>query len=153
MAKLYNFLVEHAKFPFPHTGELRTAGTTDISDFEVGLLERDWKAEHAVRDETLVQKLCHTLKNILGDTPLAADAENYLLASFSPNIQFDERGREDRAWSRNPNEAHVSFSKNSGSSFEAERFGLTLGAESVVARQGVLRRRGQVLVGIWSIYL
>ena len=58
------------------------------------MLEREWKAVHAVRDDTLVQKLCQALEDILGATALAAGAENYLLASFSPQLQVDERGRE-----------------------------------------------------------
>ncbi|KAF8227898.1 hypothetical protein L208DRAFT_1067652, partial [Tricholoma matsutake] len=103
--KLHDFLVEHTKFPFPPPNEDRTAGTTDISKFEVALLEREWKAGHAMRDDALVQKLCQTLKDILGDAPLAAGAENYLLASFSPQLQVDERGREDRTWATNPSEA------------------------------------------------
>ncbi|KAM6493291.1 hypothetical protein JOM56_011425 [Amanita muscaria] len=103
--KLQDFLVEHAKFPFPHPDELRTADTTDISEFEAGLLEREWKATHAVRDDSLVQKLCHSLESILGDTPLAAGSEKYLLASFSPLLQVDEFGREDGEWDMNPSEA------------------------------------------------
>ena len=105
--KLHDFLVEHAKFPFPPPNEDRTARTTDISQFEVALLEREWKAGHAVRDDTLVQKLCQTLKDILGDTPSAAGAENYLLASFSPQLQVDECGRENEEWDMNPSEAQV----------------------------------------------
>jgi hypothetical protein len=108
MSKLHDFLLEHAKFPFPDVEDDRSVGTTDISEIEVGLLG-EWKANHAVRDDTLVQKLCHTLKDILDETLLAADAESYLLASFLPKIQFDERGHEDRKWSTNPSEAHVSF--------------------------------------------
>jgi hypothetical protein len=101
MSKLHDFLLQHAKFPLPHPDEDRSVGTTDISEIEVGLLEREWKANHAVRDDTLVQKLCHTLKNILGESLLAADAESYLLASFWPKIQVDERGCEDKRWSTN----------------------------------------------------
>jgi hypothetical protein len=85
MAKLYDFLLQHAKFPFP-LHELRTPDTTDISDFEVGLLEKEWKAKYAIRDAALVRKLCDTLQNILGDTVLAADIENRLLADFSPQL-------------------------------------------------------------------
>jgi hypothetical protein len=107
--KLHDFLVEHAIFPFPHPNEDRTTGTTDVSQFEVGLLEREWKAGHAVRDDTLVQKLCQTLKDILGDTPLAVGTENYFLASFSPLLQVDERGREDEEWDMNPSKAQVSI--------------------------------------------
>ena len=107
--KLHDFLVEHAMFPFPHPSEDRTAGTTDVSQFEVAMLEREWKAGHAVRDDTLVQKLCQALEDILGDTPLAAGAENYLLASFSPQLRVDERGRENEEWNTNPSEAQVSI--------------------------------------------
>ena len=56
--------------------------------------EREWEAGHTVRDDTFVQKFCQTP---LGNTPLAAGAENFLLASFSPQLQqIDERGREDK---------------------------------------------------------
>jgi hypothetical protein len=44
MSKLHDFLLEHAKFPFPHPDEGRSAGTTDISGIEVELLEGEWKA-------------------------------------------------------------------------------------------------------------
>ena len=108
--KLHDFLLEHAMFPFPHpTNEDRTAGITDVSQFEVGMLEREWKAVHAVRDDTLVQKLCQALEDILGATALAAGAENYLLASFSPQLQVDERGRENEEWNMNPSEVQVSI--------------------------------------------
>jgi hypothetical protein len=51
---------------FPLPDELRTVDTTDVSNFELGLLEREWKAKYAVRDDALVQKLCNSLQNILG---------------------------------------------------------------------------------------
>jgi len=108
MSTLHDFLVEHAKFPFPLPDELQSVGTTDISDLEVGLLKKDWKALHAIRDPTLTQKLCHTLENILGDTPLEAEDRSYLLTSFIPMIQVDECGAENRVWSRNPSEVRVS---------------------------------------------
>jgi hypothetical protein len=127
MSKLYDFLVEHAKFPFPPLNANLSSGSPDISAVDVNLLEMEWKAERAVRDGTLVQKLCDALENILGDAPLADDAEKYLLASFSPRIQVDERGREHSDWSTNPNEAHVSVS--GCSSFETEQFRADLGAE------------------------
>jgi hypothetical protein len=120
MSKLHDFLVEHAKLPFPPLNEDLSSNTTDISVLDVGLLEIEWKAKLAVRDDTLVQKLCDTLQDILGDAPLAEGAEDYLLASFSPRIQFDERGREDEDWSTNPSEAQVSVS--GCSSFETEQF-------------------------------
>ncbi len=118
MSTLHDFLVEHAKFPFPPLDEHLSSNTTDISTFDVDLLETEWKAKLAVRDDTLVQKLCDALENILGDAPLAKRAKKYLLASFSPRIQFDELGGEDRDWSTNPSEVHVSVS----GSFETEQF-------------------------------
>jgi hypothetical protein len=120
MSKLHDFLVEHAKFPFPPLNEHLSSSTTDISALDVDLLEIEWKAKLAVRDDTLVQKLCDTLQDILGDAPLTEPGKDYLLASLSPRIQFDERGGEDRGWSNNPNEAHVSVS--GCSSFETEQF-------------------------------
>jgi hypothetical protein len=106
---LHDFLVEHAKFPFPCPDVSRTVGTTDISVFEVSLLDREWKAGEAVRDDTLVQKLCRTLETILGDTPVAAADERYLLSHFSPLLQVDEDGYENRVWAQNSSEAHVRF--------------------------------------------
>jgi len=97
-----------------------------------------------VRDDTLVQKLYHTLNNILGETLLAADAESYLLASFSTKFQLDELGSKDKDWAVNPNEAHVSFFPRISSGDLADPWG----AESVVAKQRILRRHSQVFVGI-----
>ncbi|KAI0291556.1 hypothetical protein BC826DRAFT_1022434 [Russula brevipes] len=107
MSRLHDFLVEHAKFPFPPLDERLSTSTTDISTFEVGLLEKEWKAKLAVRDDSLIQNLCGALEQILGpgDAPLTDAVKSYLLASFSPNIQFDELGWEDEDWSSNPNEA------------------------------------------------
>ncbi|KAH9981480.1 hypothetical protein BGW80DRAFT_1434619 [Lactifluus volemus] len=107
MSKLHDFLVEHAKFPFPALNEYLSSSTTDISTLKVDSLEKknpEWKAKLAVRDDTLVQKLCDALEGILGDVPLAESAEDYLLASSSPRIQFDERDREDKDWSMNSRE-------------------------------------------------
>jgi len=110
MSNLHKFLVEHAMFPFPQpTEDSQSASTTDISLVEVPMLDREWKANYAMRDDTLVQKLCRSLENILGDTPLSADAENQLLSRFSPRIQRTARGREDPDWTCNPSESHVSF--------------------------------------------
>ena len=108
---LQDFLVEHAMFPFPQPDhdEYRTAGTTNVSQFEVAMLEREWKAGHAVRDDTLVQKLCQALEDILEDTPLEAGAENYLLEKFSHQLKVDERGTENEAWDMNPSETQVSI--------------------------------------------
>jgi hypothetical protein len=111
MPNLHDFLVKHAKFPFPHADEHRSVDTTDsdISEFEVGLLEREWKANHAVRDNDLVTKLCRTFQDILEETPLSPEVESYLRRSFTPMLHFDELGAEDQDWSTNPNEAHVSL--------------------------------------------
>ena len=88
--KLHHFLVERAMFPFPHPNEAQTAYTTDVSQFEVGMLEMEWKAGYAVRDDSLVRKLCQALEDIL-DIPLAVGAVIYLLASFSPQLQVTSR--------------------------------------------------------------
>jgi len=49
------------------------------------MLDIEWKAEHAVRDDTLVQKLCRVLITILGDTPsiAASDASSDVRAGLS----------------------------------------------------------------------
>jgi hypothetical protein len=110
MTKLHDFLVEHAKFPFPQPAN-RSVGTADISSissFDVGLLEREWKPNHAVRDNMLVQKLCSTLEIILGDTVFPADVANKYLARFSPKIQLTEYGFENSTWTENPSEIQVS---------------------------------------------
>ena len=151
MANLHSFLVEHAKFPFPPPDECQSASTTDISPFWVGMLKAEWKAKHAVWDNVLVQKLCHTLKNILKDTPLTVEVENYLLAAFSPNIEFDKLGKWAKAWSRNPSEAHVNSCWIPDHHFEAKQFELTIEAESDVAGKGVLHHHGELFVGIWSL--
>ena len=51
-------------FPFPKLNEAGShLDSTDISEIEVGiLLETEWKAKNAVRDDTLVQKLCDILQ-------------------------------------------------------------------------------------------
>ena len=58
--KLHDFIDEYAKFSFPHPVKDGTVGITDICNFEVGLLKREWKAVRAVRDDNLVQMLCQT---------------------------------------------------------------------------------------------
>ena len=59
MSKVHGFLLEHANFPFPHRDEEISVGITDMS-IEVRLLESEWKANHAMRDDTVVQKLRDT---------------------------------------------------------------------------------------------
>lgn len=107
------FLVENAKFPFPHPrprlDEDRPDGTTDISPVEVGLLSPEWKAQYAVRDEHLLQKLCQTLDDILGDAHLPG-GYNQLLPFFGRRLQFPIMGQqevEDLDWSENDGKAQV----------------------------------------------
>jgi hypothetical protein len=153
MSNFHDFLVKHAMFPFPEPDEARSIGSTDISEIEVGLLETEWKAKHAVRDDTLIQKLCDTLQDILGDTVLPADANNHLLAAFSPKLQVDEYNSTfDDDWLANPNEAHVSFPKDFSAAEQFELV-LTLGTESVIVRQGILPRRSQVFGCVWCTSL
>ena len=138
--KLHDFLVERAMFPFPQLTEDRTADTTDVSKFEVGMLERVWKAGHAVRDDTLVQKLCDALEGILEDTPLMAVDEIDLLTSFSPRLEFDRYGNKRRGWNTNPSEAQVSIKAKSRSSF-----GLTLAQSRALLDRGFLEATGDFL--------
>jgi hypothetical protein len=85
--------VERAKFIFPRPDELRSVSTTDVSQFEVGSTEKEWKAALATIFFNIPVIL--TLKDTLGDPLLAAGSENYLLARFSPRLQVDEEGNED----------------------------------------------------------
>ena len=57
MMTLQDFLVEHAKFPFPPLTEDGTFDTIDISYLDVGLLTQERKAQEAVPDETLILRL------------------------------------------------------------------------------------------------
>ena len=111
MANFHDFLVEHAKFPFPLPDELQSASATDISIFEAGLIPNEWRAEYAIRDNDLVQKLCDSLKNPLGDTVLSAEIERGLLTKFSPQLEYDDMFGQDETWLTNPSEARVSFQK------------------------------------------
>jgi len=85
------FLVEHAKFPFPLPAEDGSYSITDMPDSEVGLLERDWKAQYAMRDETMIQKLCLALENILGDTLLRRSAPIEVWTSFAFSFLWHTR--------------------------------------------------------------
>ena len=123
--------------------QLRIADTADVSDFEVGLLAKVWKAKHAVRDDALVWKLCDSLKYTLGNGALSAYSEKALLAKFSPQLECDD-GDENIEWSTNANEAQESFPKDPMLS------GLTPFTESVVVKHGYLPSRTQVFVRIWS---
>jgi hypothetical protein len=94
MSKLHDFLVEHAKFPFPLLDEDLSLSTTDISTLDVGSLEIEWKAKFAVRDDTLVQRLCDALKKNLGDAPLAERAENSLKGDYAIPVGYGTRFKE-----------------------------------------------------------
>ncbi|KAH9175245.1 hypothetical protein EDB89DRAFT_1903808 [Lactarius sanguifluus] len=107
MSTWREFLVEHAKFPFPDPVENKSVDTTDISPEDVGKVDPKWRAKYAVPDETLVGNLCQTLDNILEDTVLLDDSRNDLLLYFGRHLQFRTVGRreiEDRIWSTNRNE-------------------------------------------------
>ena len=100
-------------FPFPEPDETRSLDSPSLSYVEIGMLEKAWKANHAVRDDTLIQKLCDTLQDILGDKVLSEHSRNTLLAKFSPRLELDEFDfgtAFDGDWLENPNEVHVSFS-------------------------------------------
>jgi hypothetical protein len=147
MSNFHNFFVEHAMFPFPELDVTKYVGSTDISELEVGRLGKGWKAEHAVRDDTLAQKLCHVLQDILGDKDLPAVIQSIILRNFSPKLEVNPNGMIKRNWMKNPSESRVKYF------FAAEQFelALTLRTESVAARHRILRRRYRVLVCVWAI--
>ncbi|KAH9049838.1 hypothetical protein EDB84DRAFT_1555805 [Lactarius hengduanensis] len=106
------FLVEHAKFPFPDPVENGSVGATDISPMDVGNVAPEWRAKYAVPDETLVQKLCETLDNILGDTVLPDGSRNNLLQRFGRHLEFRTIGGKDiknLQWSVNASEARSQY--------------------------------------------
>ena len=102
-------------FPFPELVGTRSINSTDISPFDVGLINAEWKAKHAVRDNSLNQKLCSVLQDILGDQVLPAASEKFLLPAFSPKLGLVEvpgmPGVPDRDWLKNPSETRVSLPK------------------------------------------
>jgi hypothetical protein len=141
MSNFHKFLVEHAMFPFPETVPLNSSSTdTSVSELEAGIIKKGWKAEHAVRDDALVQKLCDILQEILVDMVLPPGAEDHLLSCFSPKLGVTYSGRVHRDWLKNQIEADVSFPNDF---FMAEQFeqALTLRTESVLVRPGFFRRR------------
>ena len=104
----HDFLVEHAKFPFPDCPIGTSASSTRLSEVDVGLLDNQWKAHHAVRDNDLANKLCDTLRTTLGEMTVTEDSRNFLLRWFLPTLSVDERGMEEVEWLRNSSEAKVS---------------------------------------------
>ncbi|KAH9004932.1 hypothetical protein EDB86DRAFT_3186805 [Lactarius hatsudake] len=115
------FLVEHAKFPFPVLVESGSVSITDISPMDVGNVAPEWRAKYTVPDETLVQKLCTTLDNILGDTVLPDGSRNDLLKRFGRHVEFRTIGGTDiknRQWSVNDSEVRSQYLLSHGC-FEA----------------------------------
>jgi len=106
---LYEYLVEHAMFPFPEPVVDGKATSTDISDIDVGKLERQWKAIHAVPDNNLAPKLCDALRDILAGTPLTEDSKGSLEPLFLPALRSTTGGRQRKMWLGNTNEAEVSL--------------------------------------------
>ncbi|KAH9042052.1 hypothetical protein EDB85DRAFT_1856993 [Lactarius pseudohatsudake] len=107
MTTWQEFLVEHAKFPFPDPVENGSVSATDISYKDVGVVAPEWRAKYAVPDKTLVQKLCRTLDNILEDTVLSDGSRVHLLLNFGRHLQFRPIGTreiEDPTWSTNGSE-------------------------------------------------
>ena len=97
---LLNFL-EKARFPNPPIQIEGHAATTDVSLTDMGLVDENWKARRAIRDNALVDNLCDTLQQILGQTPLPQNAD-FLRGGFSPALERD------RIWRRtNASEADV----------------------------------------------
>lgn len=112
MTTWQDFLLEHAKFPFPpipNTGEDAPVSLTDISRLEIGNLNQRWKAKYAMQDATLVDKLCQALDMILGDTAIVGP-QDWLLSLFGRCLEFVSYGSGEMAlsmWSQNTNEAEV----------------------------------------------
>lgn len=73
---------------------------------EADRLDRHWKATIAVRDDSLVDALCSSLDEILGDKRLSASEEIELLACFAPKLGFHGR---DMTWKDNLNERKVTM--------------------------------------------
>ena len=102
----HDFLVEHAKFPFPDCSIGASASSTRLSEVDVGHLDDEWKARHAVCDNDLANKLCDALRTTLGEMYVTEDSRSSMLRWFLPALLGGRRV--DRMWTKNPNEAHVS---------------------------------------------
>ena len=106
----HEFLVKHAKFPFPQFPDCPTSASasyTRLSEVDVGLLDSQWKACHAVRDNDLANKLCGSLKTTLGEMTVTEDSRNVLLRWFLPALLGGRRVDQD--WLENSSEAQVSI--------------------------------------------
>lgn len=60
-----------------------------------------------MRDDNLIQKPCHSLESILGDTLISSESEKNLLEGFWPKLQFDGEGEQIEDWPTNASEAEV----------------------------------------------
>ena len=99
---LHDFLVEHAKFPFPECLiDDASASSTGLSEIDVGLLDDQWKARHAVRDDDLANKLCVSLRTTLGHAPVTEHSRSYMSRWLLPEIM-------DQDWKINQNQVNVS---------------------------------------------
>jgi len=103
----HDFLVEPAKFPFPDCSIGDSASSTRLSEVDVGYLDDEWKALHAVRDNDLANKLCDSLRTTLGEMTVTEDSRSSMLRWFLPTL-LGGRRRVDRDWSDNSSEAQVS---------------------------------------------
>ena len=112
MSNFHDFLVKHALFPFPVPVQTESINTTSLSQVEIGMLDANWKAKRALRDDTLVDKLCTTLRDILGNQELSAASKDHLLNFFSPRLGVNLDSEIEAEWRVNAHEAQVSFQKD-----------------------------------------
>ena len=89
----HDFLVEHAKFPFPECLIGASTSSTSLSEIDVGLLDDQWKARHAVRDNDLADKLCDSLRTTLGHAPVTELSRSFMLRWLLPRILHVGGGR------------------------------------------------------------
>jgi hypothetical protein len=62
-ATFLDFL-ENARFPNPPIQTRGNPATMDVSLTDMGLVDENWKARRAIRDNALVDNLCDTLQQI-----------------------------------------------------------------------------------------
>ena len=102
----HDFLVENAKFPFPDCPIGASTSSARLSEVDVGFLNDEWKALHAVRDNDLANKLCDALRTTLGEMTVTEDSRNVLLWWFLPALLGGDTVDQD--WLKNSSEAQVS---------------------------------------------
>lgn len=113
MTKWQDFLLEHANFlspPDTDESESASSGSADVSDVEAGYITQSWRAKYAMRDETLVEILCQTLKMILGDATIGVPQDT-LSSLFGRRLGFlpSSLGGEHEVhmWTQNKSEIQV----------------------------------------------